>query len=110
MDRTEKMCTVLKLYADVTPLLKKMENVVLGTSCGRSPKMEHYYEYWETQIYYGLILMTRNNLRKFIKDLNSKTPIFQVDAVLSIPEIALRPSPTEILTVTLRNVKNFTNR
>jgi dynein heavy chain len=44
------------------PLLKKIEDVVLGTSTGAAPSLATYYSYWEKKIFRALNLMALNGL------------------------------------------------
>lgn len=109
-NRTERICEILSEYEGVTPVLRKMESVVLGTNTGRSPRMEHYYRYWEQQIYYAWLLLAKRNLEAFNKNLAGSEPMFQVDCVLSLPEVALRPSATEVYSIILHSCKDFVER
>ena len=42
-------------YHAIGPLLTKMEGLVAHTNTGKSPKMHHYYVYWEAKIYDALL-------------------------------------------------------
>jgi hypothetical protein len=49
-------------YRAIVPLLKKIEDVVLGTSTGAAPSLATYYSYWEKKIFRALNLMALNGL------------------------------------------------
>ncbi|KAJ1617773.1 dynein heavy chain, N-terminal region 1-domain-containing protein [Pavlovales sp. CCMP2436] len=76
MERT-RLKTIEELtakYHQISPLLMKVEEEVVGTSTGRSPLMREYYAFWEGQA----------------EDSNSyerRPPLFRVGAILSTPEM-----------------------
>ena len=49
-------------YRATVPLLKKIEDVVLGTNTGAAPSLATYYSYWEKNIFKALNLMALNGL------------------------------------------------
>ncbi|XP_076380407.1 dynein heavy chain at 89D [Megalopta genalis] len=104
--RTELVSSMRKLYESLGPLLKKLESLVLGTTTGRSPSMQLFYEKYEKEIFDAFITCIVQNLDVFNQTLINSKPIFQVDAVLIASEAVLRPSPGEIYTIILQNVKS----
>lgn len=55
--------------------------------------------------------LTTKNLDEFGKALDGDdTQLFHVDAMLSVPEIVLRPNGTEIYNIVIRSVKDFLER
>lgn len=42
--------------------------------------------------------------------LTNNVPIFQVDAILSVPDITMRPSAAEIYNIIIHSVKDFLER
>ncbi|XP_076299609.1 dynein axonemal heavy chain 10-like [Lasioglossum baleicum] len=105
--RTELVSSMRKLYESTGPLLKKLESLVLGTATGCCPAMQLFYESYERKIFGAFITCMVNNLDSFNKTLTDSKPIFQVDAVLIASEAVLRPSPGEIYTIIIQNVKNL---
>ncbi|KAF2892470.1 hypothetical protein ILUMI_13689 [Ignelater luminosus] len=110
VNRTERVCQLVKLYETFGPILMKLESLVLETNTGNSPLMYHYYAYWEYKIYEGLIKMTIGNLTKFNDHMIKKNVLFQVDALLAVPDVILSPTPTEIYNTILRSIKDFLSR
>lgn len=96
-----------QIYDNVNPVLLKLEDMVLHTTGGKASKMRDYYEYWENLIYESLTMMTVNNITNFNDKLNGKVPLFQVDIILLEPEPMMRPTPSEIYSIIIRNVKDF---
>lgn len=93
-------------YNSIGPLLVKLESLILGTYSGDSLKMSQYYSFWERSAFEGLLQLVKNNLNTFIKSLKGE-PIFQVDALLSAPDIVLRPTANEIYAIVFHSVKDF---
>lgn len=106
--RSHRMAKLKTQYESIGPLLIKLESLVLGgTATGDSCKMRLYYQHWETATFHGLVRLVRNNLNKFIDALNGEEPLFQIDAQLMLPEIILRPTPTDIYEIIFQSVKDF---
>lgn len=108
--RNEKSCYIKKLYDSIGPILIKLESLILGSFTGDSEKMTPYYSYWEKEAFACFIRLINTNLIEFSNELNSHTPMFQVDAILSSPEILLRPSAAEIYNIVIHSVKDFLDR
>jgi len=49
-------------YRAIVPLLKKIEDAVLGTSTGAASSLATYYAYWEQKIFKAINLMALNGL------------------------------------------------
>ncbi|XP_012151823.2 dynein heavy chain at 89D [Megachile rotundata] len=105
--RTELLIAMTKAYHSMSPTLIKLENLVLGTSTGKSPAMQLYYEKYEKKIFSSFIVCMTMNLVCFNKLLMSSNILFQVDAVLISSEVVLRPSPGDMYNIILQNVKNL---
>ncbi|XP_076621651.1 dynein heavy chain at 89D [Colletes latitarsis] len=105
--RTELVTAMVKIYKSTSPILKKLESLVIGTSTGKSSSMQLFYEKYEKKLFNAFIMCMVSNLEVFNKMLMSFTPIFQIDAVLIASEAVLRPSPSEIYTIILQNAKNL---
>lgn len=108
--RNEKVVNMKKLFESIGPTLVKLESLILGTHTGVSAKMKQYYIFWEKELFTLLIKWTTTNMEDFGKALTKDEPIFQVDAVLTSPEIVTRPSSTEINNTIVHSVKDFLER
>lgn len=56
------------------------------------------------------IRLTTRNLNEFMEALKTNEPLFHIDATLSIPEIILRPSGSEVYNIILQVVQDFLER
>jgi dynein heavy chain len=54
--------------------------------------------------------MVTRNLRSFLAKLQSKQALFQVETILSAPEIVLNPSAGEIFKITMQTVRDSVER
>ncbi|CAL7939586.1 unnamed protein product [Xylocopa violacea] len=105
--RTNLITAMTVMYQSTSPILIKLESLVLGTFTGKSPAMQLFYEKYERKIFHALLMCMLRNLECFNKSLIGYKPLFQVDAVLIASEAVLRPSPSEIYNTVLHNVKNL---
>lgn len=53
---------------------------------------------------------TTRNLEKFMFDLQQERPLFEVDAVLSVPEILMKPTAAEVYGIAINSVTDFLER
>lgn len=83
-------------YAAISPLLTKIESLIMGTSTGKSKRMAQFYAYWECKIFDSLSNMVLHNIQAFNTSLMGTTPLFQIDTILAAPEIALLPKSSEV--------------
>ncbi|KAJ8924399.1 hypothetical protein NQ315_007195, partial [Exocentrus adspersus] len=109
-NRTEKMSKLMKEYESFGPILIKLEVMVLNTNTGKAPSMVPYYSFWETEIYKAFIQMVLRNFGTLISQIDKKEVLFQVDAVVVVPEVVLRPTATEIYNIGIKCAKDFMNR
>uniref|UniRef100_A0A8C4TE89 Dynein axonemal heavy chain 10 n=1 Tax=Erpetoichthys calabaricus TaxID=27687 RepID=A0A8C4TE89_ERPCA len=100
--RAKDVIFLCRKYNAIGPLLTKVESLVVHTSTGKAPNMAHYYAYWERRVYNALTTMVLNNLHSFSAALVGKAPLFQVDTILSAPEIVLHPNANEIYKLTIQ--------
>ena len=65
---------------------------------GCSPKMSHYYAYWERNLYSAVLSMLCNSLSELYSSIERDTgvPLFSIDCILSVPEIVIHPPGSEI--------------
>ncbi|KAF3425259.1 hypothetical protein E2986_13407 [Frieseomelitta varia] len=105
--RIELVGAMSTIYQSTSPVLIKLESLVLGTHTGRSSSMQLFYEKYEKKIFSAFITCMMKNLECFNKTLMDTKPIFQVDGILIASEAVLRPSPGEIYNIILQNVRNL---
>lgn len=108
--RNEKCAKIRKLYESLGSILVKLESLVLGTYSGRSETMREYYVFWENEIFNSILSYIYKNIEKYLKSFTEKEPIFQVDAVLLFPDIALRPSAAEVYNAMVQSGRDFFER
>ncbi|KYN03638.1 Dynein heavy chain 10, axonemal, partial [Cyphomyrmex costatus] len=108
--RSELVSSMLKTYQSISPMLVKLESLVLGTSAGTSPAMQLLYEKYEKKIFSAFIICMVRNMEVLNKMLNNTKPIFQVDALLITSEVILRPSPNEIFNTICHDVRDLLER
>ncbi|KYN43305.1 Dynein heavy chain 10, axonemal, partial [Trachymyrmex septentrionalis] len=108
--RSELVSSMLKTYQSISPMLVKLESIVLGTSTGTSPAMQILYKKYEKQIFAAFIICMVRNMEVLNKMLNNTKPIFQVDALLITSEVILRPSPNEIFSIICHDVQDLLER
>ncbi|XP_033627732.1 dynein heavy chain 10, axonemal-like [Asterias rubens] len=105
----ERMHTFEQLarkYRAIGPLLTKMEGLVVHTNTGRSPRLQAYYGYWEMRVYASLTKLITRNMSEFNTAVTSNKPLFQIDAMLTAPEIILAPAANEIYKLTMQSVRD----
>eukprot|EP00756_Hemistasia_phaeocysticola_P021124 Hpha_TRINITY_DN15757_c2_g7::TRINITY_DN15757_c2_g7_i2::g.37596::m.37596/K10408/DNAH; dynein heavy chain, axonemal len=110
---------IAQQYKRISPLLKKIEAFVTGTSTGKAPELRSYYYHWERKIYKALNRMVMVSLSLFLSFLNinpskksksnrKATPLFKVTASLVAGEIGVSPEMKEILhTLTAKIMNNI---
>ncbi|GAB1860436.1 Dynein heavy chain 10, axonemal [Camponotus japonicus] len=108
--RSELVLLMLKAYQSISPMLIKLESLVLGTATGKSPAMQLLYEKYEKKIFAAFIMCMIRNMEVLNKMLNRTKPIFQVDAILIASEVILRPSPGEIYNIICQDVRDLLER
>ncbi|XP_067084612.1 dynein axonemal heavy chain 10 [Osmerus mordax] len=105
-ERAKDMNLLSRKYTAIGPLLTKMESLVMHTNSGRAQRMEHYYSYWEHKIFHSLTRMVLKNINTFNMALMGSTPLFQIDAILSAPEIVLHPKNSEVYRLLMQSVRD----
>ncbi|XP_015274779.1 PREDICTED: dynein heavy chain 10, axonemal [Gekko japonicus] len=95
-ERVRDVEHMIRKYIAIGPLLTKMEGLVMNTNTGRSPRLGHYYVYWENKVYQSLTNLILKNLQSFSAAVLGNTPLFQAETILSAPEIILQPNSSEI--------------
>ncbi|XP_071880489.1 dynein axonemal heavy chain 10 isoform X1 [Anas platyrhynchos] len=87
---------MVRNYTAIPKSLTKVEGRVANSKSGKSPKLASYYAYWENRIYQVLTELILKNLRAFNEAVLANVPLFQIEAVLSPPEIILQPNANKI--------------
>ncbi|XP_009299843.1 dynein axonemal heavy chain 10 [Danio rerio] len=95
-ERAKTVNLLVNMYAAISPLLTKMESLIMGTSTGKAKGMAQFYAYWERKIFDSLTKMVFQNIQAFNTALMGNTPLFQIDTILAAPEIALLPKSSEV--------------
>ncbi|XP_056113379.1 dynein axonemal heavy chain 10 [Rhinichthys klamathensis goyatoka] len=95
-ERAKVVNLLVNKYAAISPLLTKMESLIMETSTGKAKRMAQFYAYWEHKIFDSLTKMVLQNIQAFNKALMGTTPLFQIDTILAAPEIALLPKNSEV--------------
>ncbi|XP_051514176.1 dynein axonemal heavy chain 10 [Myxocyprinus asiaticus] len=95
-ERAKVLNLLVNKYAAISPLLSKMESLIMGTSTGKAKRMAQFYAYWERKIFDSLTKMVLKNIQAFNTALMGTTALFQIDAILAAPEIALHPKNNEV--------------
>ena len=106
-------------YTQIGPLLVKVEEMVVNTNTGRSPRMAAYYAHWEQQIFNALTKMVISSLTTWLHLVAPKTletghtdggkrtfSLFKVNAMLSAPEVHVSPPLPEINKVLAKIVRS----
>ncbi|XP_071945421.1 dynein axonemal heavy chain 10-like [Antedon mediterranea] len=105
-DRNHVVENLAVKYRAIGPLLTKMEGLVVHTNTGRSPRLHAYYRYWERRVYDTLTSLIMRSLNEFNTAVSSNNLIFQIEAMLSAPEIILTPAVNEIYKLSMQSVRD----
>nr|XP_039267660.1 dynein heavy chain 10, axonemal-like [Styela clava] len=106
LERTKDLDVLARKYRAIGPLLTKMEGLVAHTNTGKSKKLNKYYEHWEKRVFDCLTNMVIRNLTEFNAVLTSNKIIFQMESILSSPEIVLHPSASEVYKLLEQSVRD----
>ncbi|XP_062874230.1 dynein axonemal heavy chain 10 [Trichomycterus rosablanca] len=105
-ERIRDVNLLRRKYSAIGPVLTKMESLITQTSSGRSKHMAQYYAYWERKVFDSLTRMALKNLHVLNSALTGSTPLFQIEAVLSAPEIVLLPKSNEVYKLIMQCVRD----
>ncbi|KAL3928386.1 MAG: hypothetical protein SGPRY_002407, partial [Prymnesium sp.] len=103
--RLAQLDELKRQYTQIGPLLIKVEEMVVNSNSGRSPRMGAYYSHWEGQIFHALTKMVITALTTCYElvsphegEMHRKpTPLFKVGAILVAPDVHISPPLTEAL-------------
>lgn len=110
LKRAESVRQMMKLYGDLGPVLMKLEGLVLQTSTGRAPVMAHSYQCWESRTFSTFVQFVLRNLMDFEHFLVGNTAYFQVDTLLAVPDVSMRPTTTEVHNIIIHSIRDFLER
>lgn len=127
------MALLLDTYTEIGILITQTEFYILETSSGKAACMASYYMHWEQKVFESLIKMVLRystlkfiflskppflfscsvfhvgfplrSLKEFDVALMGKTPLFQIDAILSVPEIELQPQSNKIYSLIMQSIR-----
>ncbi|XP_066546047.1 dynein axonemal heavy chain 10 [Amia ocellicauda] len=102
-ERIKDVNLLCRKYTAIGPLLTKMEGLIIQTNTGRDKRMAQYYAYWERKVYDALTNMVLRNIQAFNTALTGNVPLFQIEPILSAPDIVLHPKASEILNLILQS-------
>ncbi|CAL8251349.1 unnamed protein product [Boreogadus saida] len=105
-ERTKDLNVLTRKYSSIGPILTKVESLIMHTSTGRSKNMAKYYSFWEHKVFDSLVQMVQRNMQLFNKALMGSTPLFQIETILSAPEILLQPKSNEVYKLIMNCVRN----
>ncbi|NWQ92969.1 DYH10 protein, partial [Burhinus bistriatus] len=105
-ERAKDVTHMVRKYSAIPQLLMKVEGRVANTNSGKSPKLTSYYAYWENRIYQVLTQLIVKNLQAFNAAVLANVPLFQTEAILSVPEIILQPNASEIDKMTVQCIRD----
>ncbi|CAL9696600.1 unnamed protein product [Knipowitschia caucasica] len=105
-ERAKTVSVLSKKYGDIGILITKTELLIVESSSGRAPCMADYYKAWEKRTLDSLIKMVLRNIHTFNAALMGTTPLFQIDAILSVPKIVIQPLRNEIYRLIMQCVRD----
>ncbi|KAL6114194.1 dnah10 [Pungitius sinensis] len=105
-ERIQTVNLLSRKYADIGPLITKIEHLTRGTTSGKAQCMADYYIYWERKVLDSLMKMVLRNTQTFNALLRGSIPLFQVDVILSAPKIVLQPQSNEIYWLIMQCIKD----
>ncbi|NXF67054.1 DYH10 protein, partial [Ciccaba nigrolineata] len=105
-ERAKDVAHVVRKYSAIPRLLIEVERRVANTNSGKSPNLTSYYAYWEKRIYQVLTQLIVKNLQAFNAAVLTNVPLFQTEAILSVPEIILQPNASEIDKMTVQCIQD----
>ncbi|KAK9825454.1 hypothetical protein WJX81_002895 [Elliptochloris bilobata] len=111
---------LVKKYRMITPLLRKIEEAVIGTNTGKAPLLLPYYAHWERVVFRAVNTLALNALHALVKQLSTPGseaadsssqhaahPLFKVSLHLNAPEVVVHPSANEIKKALARTARSL---
>ncbi|XP_043967273.1 dynein axonemal heavy chain 10 [Gambusia affinis] len=106
LERVKTLVLPISKYTDIGFLITKTEHLILGTSSGRAKSMANYYTHWERKVFDSIVKMVVRSIKELDMALLGKTPLFQIDAILSAPKIVSQPQSNEIYWVIMQSIRD----
>uniref|UniRef100_A0A8C7PKH0 AAA+ ATPase domain-containing protein n=1 Tax=Oncorhynchus mykiss TaxID=8022 RepID=A0A8C7PKH0_ONCMY len=103
-ERAKDLNLLSRKYTAIGPLLTKMESLIMQTNSGKAKRMGQYYTYWERKVFDSLTKMV--NIQTFNMAMMGNTPLFQIETILSAPEIVLHPKNSEVYKLIMQCVRD----
>uniref|UniRef100_A0AAZ3SBS5 Dynein heavy chain tail domain-containing protein n=2 Tax=Oncorhynchus TaxID=8016 RepID=A0AAZ3SBS5_ONCTS len=105
-ERAKDLNLLSRKYTAIGPLLTKMESLIMQTNSGKAKRMGQYYTYWERKVFDSLTKMVLRNIQTFNMAMMGNTPLFQIETILSAPEIVLHPKNSEVYKLIMQCVRD----
>ncbi|XP_035641685.1 dynein axonemal heavy chain 10 [Oncorhynchus keta] len=105
-ERAKDLNLLSRKYTAIGPLLTKMESLIMQTNSGKAKRMGQYYTYWERKVFDSLTKMVLRNIHTFNMAMMGNTPLFQIETILSAPEIVLHPKNSEVYKLIMQCVRD----
>ncbi|KAL2092820.1 hypothetical protein ACEWY4_012618 [Coilia grayii] len=105
-ERAKDVNLLSRRYTAIGPLLTKMESLIMQTNSGKAKRMAQYYAYWERKVFNSLVKMMLWNIQMFNSALLGNMPLFQIETILSAPEIMLHPNSNEVYKLIMQCVRD----
>ncbi|XP_063051673.1 dynein axonemal heavy chain 10 [Engraulis encrasicolus] len=105
-ERAKDVNQLSRRYTAIGPLLTKMESLIMQTNSGKAKRMAQYYAYWERKVFNSLVKMVLWNIQMFNSALLGNVPLFQIETILSAPEIMLHPKSNEVYKLIMQCVRD----
>ncbi|VDP74395.1 unnamed protein product [Echinostoma caproni] len=94
-------------HTSISPLLIKLEGVVMKSSTGEHPDMVAYYAYWEQRIFDLLYQMIVRNLQLYLARVQHPgKPLFAVDLMLAGTDVVGNPQPAELYRLVIQELRD----
>lgn len=100
--------SLVQKHAGLTPLIIKLESLVVGTSSGRAAAFKECYLLWERKLFAAVNCMIQTNLTTLQSILfNANSPVLTIQASLSAPELVVSPTTSDLYKLVMRLAKCF---
>ncbi|CAH8518373.1 unnamed protein product [Schistosoma turkestanicum] len=94
-------------HASLTPLITKLEDVIIPQNTGNNKIMVSYYEYWEKKIFDRIYAMVIRNLQSYLNRISlQQEPLFAVDLMLAGTDVVGNPQPAELYRLVIQELRD----
>ncbi|KAK5620023.1 Dynein heavy chain 10, axonemal [Crenichthys baileyi] len=104
-ERVKTLDLLVSKYTDIGLLITKTEHLILETSSRKAKCMAAYYMHWERKVFDSLKEMVLRSVKELDVVLMGRTPLFKIDAILSVPEIVFQPHSNEIYWLFMQSIR-----